>query len=802
MNITVVKRDGSKEGYDANKINLALERVTSDLPDSTSLVSQIASELELTLFDGITSEQIDEAVIQVTLGNIKDDPIYDKIASRLYLKVQYKKVFRGSVRTENLRQVHGAQFESKVREGVAEGLLDPRLSSLFDFTRLAKAFRPERDELLKYIGLVTMNNRYGMKSRAGVPMETPQYFWMRVCMGLTLNEADPTAWAIKLYDKMSTLEYSAAGSTLSNAGTTYASLANCYLMEMDDDMESIAGGIRDVMFLTKSTGGIGLSVSKLRSEGSPVKSNNSKSSGPIPFLSVVDSTLRAVLRSGKKQGALCAYMENWHMDFMQFLDLRNGSGDPNLRLRSSNTAAWISDEFMRRVKNAEDWYMFDPAETPDLPELYGKAFSLRYNEYVAMIETGEIKRHKKMKARELYRAMLMSLQTTSHPWITFKDAGNVRALNSNTGTIHNTNLCTEIFLPDDAANIAVCNLASLNLSMHLGADGIDFAKLAESTKIATRHLDNLIDITVSHVPQAQFSNSENRAVGIGIMGFTDVLEKLGISYESEASYALIDLIMEHISYASIEASIELAIERGSYPNFEGSGWSQGLVPVDTLARLDADRGEIVSVSRKTTLDWDRLRRQARGGMRNATLMAIAPTASIGLVAGTTPGIDPNFSNIFSRTTSSGKFLSLNENLVRDLKKLGIWDEVSTDLLRNQGSIQGIDLIPDDLKTIYKTSFELKPQAFTEVAARAQKWVDQGISRNYYISDRSIEHAEEVYISAWESGLKSTYYQHVAPRHTSEQSTVRVNKTEELAKAAAKSDTPAPVRKGFGFGGAK
>jgi ribonucleoside-diphosphate reductase alpha chain len=821
MAITVVKRNGQREPYDANKINLAIEKASEGLDENITWVTQIASELELTLFDGITTQQLDEAVIQVALQNVKDDPEFDTVAARLLLKTIYKRVLGDYETDEELRALHVEHFAANIRRGVEEGLLDERLVQLFDLDLLASTLEPDHDDLLKYIGVVTLNNRYGIKGRNGDSLEVPQYFWMRIAMGLSLNEADPNAQAIRFYEKMSKLEYLAAGSTLVNAGTSYPQLANCFVMEMQDDMEHIAKTTRDVMWLTKGTGGIGLSVTKLRAQGSPIRSNNTTSTGPIPFMHTIDSVLRAVSRGGKKFGALCFYMENWHMDFPEFLDLRQNSGDPYRRTRTANTAVWISDEFMKRVQNDEPWYLFDPLEVTDLNELYGKAFSERYAHYAAEAEAGNMHMFKKTTAREQFKAILISLSASSHPWLTWKDTINNRALNNNTGTIHLSNLCTEITLPQDEDNVSVCNLASINLSQHLLESAevgvrptIDFAKIEESARIAVRQLDNLIDITKSSVPEADFSNQQNRAVGLGVMGFTDVVERLGFSYESEDSYDLIDEIMEHVSYAAIDESAELAKERGAYPNFEGSGWSKGMVPLDSIAKTEEDRGVPITVNRKSRLDWDAMRVKVKGGMRNATLMAIAPTASIGLVAGTTPGLDPQFTQIFSRSTSSGKFLEVNRNLVKDLQGLGLWGTVRESILRSQGDVQIIDAIPDHLKEVYKTSFQLSPYAFLEVAARAQKWIDQAISRNMYLETRDLGEMMDIYYGAWERGVKTTYYLHMKPRHQAEQSTVKVNKSEDIntgekrgfgaasspATTAASTPAPSAPRKGFGFAG--
>lgn len=808
MTISVIKRDGSRADYDGYEIATSIEEAATGLPDQVSRATQLRAELEITLFDGITSEQLDEAVIGVALQNVKDDPAFDTIASRLLVKTLYKKIFGEGVTRDEVYSFHGPAFVSFVLRGVELGLLDERLAELFDLERLGSALDPDRDDLLRYVGAQTMRNRYMISEPDGTPLEVPQFFWMRVAMGLALNEVDPTAAALAFYDKMSRLEYLAAGSTLVNAGTSYSQLSNCFVMQMEDDIEHIAKSVRDVMWLTKGTGGIGLSVTQLRAEGSPIRSNNTTSTGPIPFMHTIDSTLRAVSRGGKKFGALCFYMENWHLDFAQFLDLRQNSGDPYRRTRTANTAVWISDEFMKRVQADADWYLFDPLEVPDLPELFGQAFSERYAEYVAMAERGEL-RHKKLKAREQFRAILTTLQTTSHPWLTWKDTINTRALNQNTGTIHLSNLCTEICLPQDRENISVCNLASVNLSRHVtGRRGdpnapvaIDWDRLAESTRLAVRQLDNLIDITISSVPESERSNEENRALGLGVMGFTDVVERFGWSYESERSFDLMDEVMEFVSWHAIDASADLARERGAYPNFGGSRWSQGLVPLDSLDLLEADRGVAVDVSRASRLDWGVLREKVAGGIRNSTLMAIAPTASIGLVAGTTPGLDPQFSQIFSRATSAGKFLEVNRNLVEDLRRLGLWEQVREDLLRHQGDLSKVEGVPLELVEIYRTSFQLSPYAFLKVAARAQKWIDQAISRNIYLQSRDVGEMVDLYSAAWRMGVKTTYYLHMMPRHTAEQSTVKVNKSEAIAPAgggrrgfgaAAPATAPAPV----------
>ena len=792
--INVIKRDGTKEPFDANKINTAILKACEGLPDQISKVVQVATELQLTLFDGITTEQLDEAVIQTVLQNVKDDPDYDKIAARLLLKTVYKQILGDYETAEELKKLHAREFPKFVKAAVKEGLLDKCMADgRFDLKKLAAELDPARDDLSKYLGVVTNKNRYALRKQNGSPIETPQFTHMRIAMGLSYNESDPTTAAIEFYNHMSNLEYVPGGSTRVNAGGSFPQLSNCFLLNVDDDMESIAKAVRDTMWIAKGTGGIGIGFTKLRAAGSPVKTTNTESTGPIPFMKMIDTALFAVSRKGKKAGAAAIYMENWHLNFDQFVDLRQNSGDPYLRTRFANTAVFISDEFMKRVEKDQDWYLFDPAETPDLTELYGEAFSARYKEYIKMAETGKLRTFDKVPARQQFKRILTSLQATSHPWLTWKDTINVRALNNNTGTIHLSNLCTEITLPQDKNNIATCNLVSINLSAFLGEDKTwDWDRLKEAARAAVRQLDNLCDITQTPIPEAMHSNQQTRAIGLGIMGLSDVLEKLGYCYESKEAYDLVDQLTEFISYHAIDQSADLAEKLGSYPTFAGSGWSKGILPIDTVDKLSKDRGVKVKIDQKTRLDWDGLRKKVKKGMRNATLMAIAPTANIGHVAGTTPGIDPQFAQIFSRSTLNGKFLEVNHNLVRDLKKLGLWDNLKDEIFAAQGDIQDIDGIPQNIKDVYKTSFQLSPYAFIEVAARAQKWVDQAISRNMYLETRDIDEYVKIYSEAWKRGLKTTYYLHVKPRHQSEQTTVSVDKIAEQ-----KVRTNSKVR-GFGF----
>lgn len=785
MQIQITKRDGTKEPFNADKINRSIERAAEGLIDPVSKVIQVATETQLTLYDGITTEEMDQATINAAIQNVKDDPDYDKIATRILLKTVYKKIIGDYDDKKDLERRHRDCFIRYIDQGIAQNKLDKRMGEKFDLKELARTLDLDRDELFLYSGLSSLLNRYAIKNERDEPIETPQYLFMRIAMGLSYNEENPTRWAKLFYHKMSKMDFIAGGSCNLGAGTTRPALSNCFLLQVEDDMEHISKSVSDVMLLSKMSGGLGVSMTKLRASGSPLMSaNGGTSTGPTPFAKIMDTAIRAIQRGGKKKGALCFYMENWHLDFMEFIDWKHNAGDDYARMRTANTAAYISDEFMKRVKNDEMWYLFDPKDTPDLVELYGRAFSKRYAQYVEMADTGRMRTYKKLPASELYRKMLVSLQTTSHPWLVWKDAINLRALNNNTGTIHMSNLCTEICLPQDRENIAVCNLASVNLAAHVSNKEVNWQKLEETVRLAIRFLDNLVDINTLTLPEARKSDSENRAVGLGVMGVADIFEKLGLPYDSVHAYNFADRIFEFVSYMAIDESANLAQIRGPYKNFPGSRWSKGHVPIDSIKTLEEDR-EIPLLLDKSShhkgLNWDLLREKVRMGVRNATLMAVAPNANIGLVAGTVPGMDARFSQVFSRNKISGKYLDINHNLVKDLKNMGIWDEVKDKIIENQGDISHVEIIPEHIRQVYKTSFTNSPYAYVEVAARAQKWFDQAISRNIYLETRDIDETMKLYSTAWEKGLKSTYYLHMKPRHTAEQSTVRVNKAEAMGR---------------------
>jgi ribonucleoside-diphosphate reductase alpha chain len=723
---------------------------------------------------GAPAEELEEAAIQAALQNQRDDPDYGRIAAGVLLQRIYRHAT--GTRTPSEHEYRAA-FCRYICSGVDRGVLDPRLLH-FDLETLAAALVPERDRLLDYLGLATLADRYLVRDLdEDRLLETPQMLWMRVAMGVSLLEPDPTAAAVRFYHMMSTLRYLPSTPTLFNSGTPHCQLSSCYLSDVQDSLDHILESAWEFGRLAKYAGGIGASITKLRALGSPVRGVNGRSSGLVPFANLYDALIKAIDQGGRRRGTLALYLEPWHLEIEAFLDLKQNSGDHYRRTPSLNTVLWIPDEFMYRVEAGADWYLFDPAYTPDLPELYGRAFSRRYSEYILQAESGQLPASawRKMSARELLRRILVSLQETSHPWLTFKDAGNVRSQLKNCGVIHSSNLCTEIFLPTDPQNIAVCNLASIVLPRHLRGRRIDWDLLAESVHMAIRHLDNVIDVNFYPVEKARCSNLANRPVGLGLMGFTELCQQLGYPYDSPEAAELADQVVEFISFHAIRASAQLARERGPYPTFQGSAWSQGRVPIDSIAELEAERGRPVQVDRTARLDWDSVRNEVRGGMRNSTVMAIAPTSSIGLIAGTTPSLDPHFANVYARSTLSGKFLTFNPQLVEDLKALGLWEAVRDELIAARGDIQGIAAIPDELKRLYRTAFQIRPEAYLEVAARAQKWVDMGISRNLYLTTRNLDETAAVYLDAWRRGLKSTYYLFVQPQMHAEQSTVVVNK---------------------------
>ncbi len=736
----------------------------------------IAADLEALKGTG----EPEAVLLAAATQNIHLEPAASRIAARVLLRRNYREAL-GTPTPSPAAYRKG--FLRYVQRAIQEGYLDARLGAL-DLEAIAAALRPERDAELPYAGLVALLDRYVVRDlETGRALETPQFLFMRVAMGLALGEEDRLVWIQRFYEAISRRQVLPSTPTLFNAGTPHPQLSSCYLWEIEDSLEAILDGLQTFGRLAKYAGGIGASLTKLRAKGAPVRGIGGHSSGVIPFLNVYDALIQAVNQGGRRRGTMAAYLEPWHLEVEAFLDLRRNTGDPYLRVRRLNTALFVPDEFMRRVERGEAWYLFDPQVAPELAETWGQAFSEAYTRYIQAAEAGRLPERawKKLPARKLYREILAALQETSHPWLVFKDAGNVRSPLASVGMVRSSNLCTEIFLPTSREEIAVCNLASVNLAAHLRHGRIQWKALAKSVHLAMRMLDNVIDQNLYPDPRAERSNRNNRPVGLGIMGFSEVFSRLGLAYSDPEAYALTDRVTEYVSYHAIQASALLAQTRGPFPQFPRTTWAQGRLPLDTLEDLERLRGVPVTVNREARMDWEVLRPLVQKGMRNATVMAIAPTASISLIAGTTPSLDPYYANVFSRNNLSGKFLEVNPVLVTVLKRAGIWEEVRERIVEERGDLSEIAEIPEAIRRRFPTAYQIPPTAYIEHAARAQKWVDMGISRNLYLQERNLEAMEAVYLEAWRKGLKSTYYLYVAPRMYAEQSTVRVNKARKRPK---------------------
>ncbi|MDG2037108.1 MAG: ribonucleoside-diphosphate reductase subunit alpha, partial [Luminiphilus sp.] len=656
-----------------------------------------------------------------------------------------------------------------------------------------EALEADRDLQFTYLGLQTLYDRYFIHSDE-VRFELPQIFFMRVAMGLSTREDDPNARAIEFYRLLSSFDYMSSTPTLFNSGTLRPQLSSCYLTTVPDDLFGIYGAIQDNAMLSKFAGGLGNDWTPVRALGAYIKGTNGKSQGIVPFLKVVNDTAVAVNQGGKRKGAVCAYLETWHMDIEEFLDLRKNTGDDRRRTHDMNTANWIPDLFMKRVVEDGDWTLFSPNDVPDLHDLYGKAFEERYEQYEQMARDGELKLYKTLKAQNVWRKMLGMIFETGHPWMTFKDPCNLRSPQQHCGVVHSSNLCTEITLNTNAEEVAVCNLGSVNLPQHIENGELNLDKLRGTVRTAIRMLDNVIDINYYSVPQAETSNFRHRPIGLGLMGFQDALYKIDASYGSEDAVTFADRSMEAISYFAIEASSELAAERSSYSSYEGSLWSQGIFPLDSLDILVAQRGEkYINVNRDKTLDWDALKAKvAAAGMRNSNVMAIAPTATIANITGVSQSIEPTYQNLYVKSNLSGEFTVVNPYLVNDLKCRGLWDKVMVnDLKYFDGSVQTIDRIPADLKAKYATAFEVEPRWLVDSASRRQKWIDQAQSLNLYINNASGKKLDVTYRMAWFSGLKTTYYLRSLAATGTEKSTVDTGNLNAVSNAT-ETPQPAPV----------
>ena len=743
----------------------------------------VIAETRRNLYDGVPIAEVHKAAILAARTLIEKDPGYTRATARLLLHTIRREILGEEVLHEQMHGRYAEYFPGFIRKGVQAELLDEKLLQ-FDLARLGAALKADRDLQFDYLGLQTLFDRYFLHVD-DVRIELPQAFFMRVAMGLALDEIDREARAIEFYEVLSSFDFMSSTPTLFNSGTRRSQLSSCYLTTVSDDLEGIYEALKENALLSKFAGGLGNDWTNVRALGSHIKGTNGKSQGVVPFLKVVNDTAVAVNQGGKRKGAVCAYLESWHLDLEEFLELRKNTGDDRRRTHDMNTANWIPDLFMKRVVEGGDWTLFSPSTCPDLHDKFGRDFEAAYLRYEAKTETGEIRLFKKVPAKDLWRKMLSMLFETGHPWITFKDACNVRSPQQHVGVVHSSNLCTEITLNTSDTEIAVCNLGSVNLAHHLKDGQIDQAKLKKTVATAMRMLDNVIDINYYAVKKARDSNLKHRPVGLGIMGFQDALHELRVPYASQAAVEFADRSMEAVCYHAYWASTELAKERGRYSSFRGSLWDRGILPLDSLGLLEEQRGGYVEVDRSTSMDWDALRaRIAEHGMRNSNCVAIAPTATISNIIGVSASIEPSFGNLSVKSNLSGEFTVLNEYLVRDLKKLGLWDDVMVmDLKHFDGSLRRIDRVPEDLKSLYATAFEIETQWLVEAAARRQKWIDQAQSLNIYMAGASGKKLDETYKLAWLRGLKTTYYLRTVGATHAEKSTVKSGNLNAVASHA-------------------
>ncbi|WP_025030358.1 ribonucleoside-diphosphate reductase subunit alpha [Nitratireductor aquibiodomus] len=722
----------------------------------------ILNETKRNLYDGIRQDELSLAPILASRTLVEQEPDYAFVSARLLLdKLRREALTFVSERPEQATQAEMSEryaryFPDFVAKGIANDLIDPELAR-FDLERLGAALRPERDLNFQFLGLQTLYDRYFLHAN-GTRFELPQAFFMRVAMGLAVREVDREARAIEFYDLLSSFDFMASTPTLFNSGTLRPQLSSCFLTTVADDLDGIFKAVKDNALLAKYSGGLGNDWTPVRGLGAHIKGTNGESQGVVPFLKVANDTAIAVNQGGKRKGAVCAYLESWHIDIEEFLDLRKNTGDDRRRTHDMNTANWVPDLFMERVAADGPWTLFSPDETPDLHDLYGKAFRKAYEAYETKAEAGELRVFKTVRAVDLWRRMLTMLFETGHPWVTFKDPCNIRSPQGHVGVVHSSNLCTEITLNTSKDEVAVCNLGSVNLVNHIADGALDLERLARTVGTAMRMLDNVIDINFYTIPEARHSNLRHRPVGLGLMGFQDALQKLRIPYASEDAVAFADASMEAISYYAISASVELADERGRYPTFEKSLWSKGILPIDSIRLLEEARPG-VEMDNAATLDWESLRKRVKKvGMRNSNCMAIAPTATISNICGVSQSIEPAYQNLFVKSNMSGDFTVVNAALIHDLKDRGLWDEVMmSDLKYFDGSIGQIDRVPDDLKALYATAFEIDSAWLIEAASRRQKWIDQAQSLNLYIANPSGKKLDELYRHAWKKGLKTTYY---------------------------------------------
>jgi ribonucleoside-diphosphate reductase alpha chain len=770
---------GQRVPLDLNRLQHLIEDACKGLGQDVK-ADPIVAETKRNLYDGVPIEEVYKASILAARTLIEKDPDYTYATARLLLHTIVKEVIGEEVPSSEMGARYAEYFPQFIKKGVQNELLDERLQQ-FDLARLGAALKPERDLQFDYLGLQTLYDRYFLHVRKS-RIELPQAFFMRVAMGLSLNEIDREARAIEFYEVLSSFDFMSSTPTLFNSGTLRSQLSSCYLTTVPDDLDGIYESIKENALLSKFAGGLGNDWTRVRAMGAHIKGTNGESQGVVPFLKVVNDTAVAVNQGGKRKGAVCTYLETWHLDIEEFLELRKNTGDDRRRTHDMNTANWIPDLFMKRVMEKGEWSLFSPNDVPDLHDRFGADFEKAYVAYEEKAARGEIKPYRKLAATDMWRKMLSMLFETGHPWITFKDACNVRSPQQHAGVVHSSNLCTEITLNTSDTETAVCNLGSINLLKHVKDGSIDHQKLQKTIKTAMRMLDNVIDINYYAVKKARDSNMRHRPVGLGIMGFQDALYELRIPYASNEAVDFADRSMEAVCYHAYWASTELALERGRYASFKGSLWDQGILPPDTLDLLARERGGYVDVDRSATLDWDALRQKiAADGMRNSNCVAIAPTATISNIIGVDASIEPCFGNLSVKSNLSGEFTVINSYLVRDLKRLGLWDDVMVmDLKHFDGSLRSIDRVPQDVKALYATAFEVEPLWLVEAAARRQKWIDQAQSLNIYMAGASGKKLDDTYKLAWLRGLKTTYYLRTTSATQAEKSTGRTGQLNAVA----------------------
>jgi len=772
MEIKVKKRNGKLEQFDVEKINKCVYRACAGIDGNNVSASEVILDAQLQLYDKITTKEIDEALILSARAKIEKEPNYSNVAAALAVNALYKEVFRESVDSDTFDLQYKKSFVQGIKKLVKNEILNEKLLD-YDLKKLSEALMPERDRKFKYLGLQILIDRYFIRNNNKI-IESPQAFWMRIAMGLALNEDNKEERAIEFYNLFSNLLYTPSTPTLFNSGTTHSQLSSCYLNTFDDSIDGIFEGVWQEARKSKYAGGLGFDVTNFRASGAYIKGTNGISGGLVPWLKILNDTLVAVNQGGKRPGAGCAYLEPWHLDFEDFLNLRRNTGDERLRCHDMNTASWVPDLFMQKVRADEDWYMFCPSDSRDLHEAFGDCFTTVYEQMIDKAEAGELKNFRKVKAKELWKKMLKVLFETSHPWITFKDPSNLRYSNQHQGTVHSSNLCTEILLHtkpskyEDGEKVeigetAVCNLGSVNLKNHLSQDEsgkytLNRDLLASTVKTAIRLLDNVIDLNFYPTKEAENANMQHRPIGLGMMATHDVLQLVDLQYDSDEAVEYIDELTEFFSYHAILSSSQLAQERGSYKTYSGSLWDKGELPIDTYNRLLDFRKKSSGTPRGGKMDWSEVRESiSKYGIRNSNTMAIAPTATIGYINGVEQSIEPNFSVLFVYENKSGNFYITNEQFVNDMKKEGIWNPQFAEAVKEvDGDVTLLD-IPEKYKEKYKTAFDRDMFKLIECNAARQKWIDQGISFNLYNKGTSLKYLNDIYMAAWEAGLKTTYY---------------------------------------------